>query len=92
MHDAALDRGCRGLRAVLHAEFVQDVLHVVLDGVLGDVQVVRDLLIGVALARSASDTWISRALRSGPRRLAPKAPRRPRRADSARPHGRRGWP
>ena len=34
--DSSLDRGCRSLSPVLHAQLGQDVLHVVFDRVLGD--------------------------------------------------------
>src|ERR1035438_9745753 len=61
MDDAALDRGGRGLGAILHAELAQDVLHVVLDGVLGDGQRVADLFVGEALDDQLQDLHFSRA-------------------------------
>ena len=46
MHYAALDCCCRRLGPVLDIQLIEDALHVILDGVLGDVQDIGDLLIG----------------------------------------------
>src|SRR2546430_2462677 len=47
--ESALGTPGRDLRAMVHAELVEDVLHVVVDGALGDDELLRDLAIGHAL-------------------------------------------
>ena len=38
MHDAALNRGRCGLRAIIHLQLIEDALDVVLDRMFGDVR------------------------------------------------------
>src|SRR5919108_4172919 len=47
-HQADASRVQRGLRAALEAELPQDAAHMRLDRLLGDAEVARDLLVGVA--------------------------------------------
>src|SRR5215217_1544784 len=65
LDEAAADGVARQLDAVAHAELLEDVRAVTLDGLLADEQQVGDLLVGVGLGDQLDDLLLARRERVG---------------------------